>query len=591
MKTRKLILLFATALMMLAAGCKKEEKPGQLESIRFKQESYTIAENYLDLNLRKELETVPADIINTNKIEWAVSDESIATMNGSFLEPKRDGDVKVTATIQGKSATCNVKITIVEIEDFALEDFSVHINGTAEAPLTTTPSGISHSRFTWKTSDQSIATIDQAGTVTGVKEGTVTVTATANGKSRTCNLIVEKEPVDDITLSKSSINFTNVGDKEQLTATIIPEKAAYHKIVWSSSNTSVATVTNGLVTCTGAGDAVITATADGKEAKCTVSLQEIQATSISLTSNNDILDLQNKTKATITAQLTPSNANEKLLWEVIPEGSFSGSATITPASDGKSAVVSPNKAGNISVKISGKKTSATYKLKIAEAIGSVTDKCSNTYRTVKIGNQWWMAENLRCQKYGDNSESAGYYIPNALNFVTPPSSWFHYYCYYNENSTAIKGWSNYNKERIGVLYNWGAAVGLIRETASQSKTTDFSGNRQGICPDGWHLPKKSEWKTLSDYIDYNATKLMSDNGWYKGDGGDIYGFYALPSGLYANTNNDYIRTGYEAYFWSATPKDNNGSYSARIYNDDVLDWTYSHMVSKDKALSVRCVKN
>ena len=95
MKTRKLILLFATALMMLAAGCKKEEKPGQLESIRFKQESYTIAENYLDLNLRKELETVPADIINTNKIEWAVSDESIATMNGSFLEPKRDGDVKV----------------------------------------------------------------------------------------------------------------------------------------------------------------------------------------------------------------------------------------------------------------------------------------------------------------------------------------------------------------------------------------------------------------------------------------------------------------------------------------------------------------
>ena len=104
MKTRKLILLFATALMMLAAGCKKEEKPGQLESIRFKQASYTIAENNFDLNLRKELETVPADIINTNKIEWQVSDESIATMSGSFLEPKRDGDVKVTATIQGKSA-------------------------------------------------------------------------------------------------------------------------------------------------------------------------------------------------------------------------------------------------------------------------------------------------------------------------------------------------------------------------------------------------------------------------------------------------------------------------------------------------------
>lgn len=512
MKTRKLILLFATALMMLAAGCKKEEKPGQLESIRFKQESYTIAENNFDLNLRKELETVPADIINTNKIEWQVSDESIATMSGSFLEPKRDGDVKVTATIQGKSATCNVKITLVEIEDFALEDFSVHINGTAEAPLNTTPSGISHSRFTWKTSNQAIATIDQAGTVTGVKEGTVTVTATANGKSRTCKLTVKKIPVGNITLSESSIEFSEIGGTKQLTATIEPDNASYPDVTWKSSNTSVATVDdNGSVVCKGFGSAIITATADGESATCNV-----------------------------------------------------------------------------------------------ESIEGLKDCQGNVYRIVKIGTQTWMAQNLKCSKYDTQSERAGSYI----TYNSDESKKVPYYKdAANKSSWSLTDRKIYNMpelvSKLGYLYNFAAAVGFATEEEVNAHTAkDFTTPRQGICPNGWHLPTKAEWEALAKAIGgtYDSSnrsylnvgnKLKSESGWEENNGNDYYSFSALPAGY--SFSKDISEVGYRTRFaTSSSERAGDGTDNTVFFgvssHDSNLNWFWEYK-SRSEAYSVRCVKN
>ena len=598
MKVKSLIMIIASLALMMASGCKKEEKPGQLESIKFKQASYTIAENYLDFNLRKELETVPVGVIDTAKIKYVISDESVTAMNGNFLEPKRDGDITVTATIQGKSATCNVQITLVPLEDFSLEDFSVQVNGTAKAPLTTVPSGISYERFTWKVSNIAFATIDKSGVVTGLKEGTVTVTATAGDKSKTCTLTIEKVSVDNITLSKSNIEFTEIGSTEQLTATITPVEASYHKITWSSSNTSVATVLNGMVTCVGAGNAEITAAADGKEAKCSVTMPVIYVTSIKLTSDKDIVDVANMTKSTFTAELTPSNANEKIQWEVVTDfSSYSGDATITPSADGKSAVVIPTKVGPVHIKAYGEKTSTEYVLKLVSALGTVTDKCGNTYRTVKIGTQWWMAENLRCQRYGDNSGLAGVYILNALYFDTPPSNWYEYYCYYNTNSTVFQNWSDYNKDRVGYLYNWGAAVGLTSAAGAKGQTEDFSSIRQGICPDGWHLPTKAEWKTLTEYTGcggIGGSTIKSDNGWYKMNGVDKYGFYALPVGFFDyETTHDYKLSGEYAEFWSATANTNTQATCTLIFTepDGYPEYSYSWRNDKQRALSVRCVKN
>ena len=287
MKIKSLIMLIASLALIMASGCKKEAKPGQLESIKFKQASYTIAENYLDLNLRKELETVPANIINTAKISYAVSDESVAEMNSSFLEPKRDGNITVTATIQGKSATCDVKITAVPIEDFELEDFSVAVGGTEKALLNTTPSGISPSRFTWSVADHSIATIDQNGVATGIKEGETTVTAAVGDKVRTGKLTVKKTIVNEVTLSQTEVRFYKVGETLQLTATVKPDDASYPEITWSSSNASVVSVDqNCNLTAkkypSKNEPVTITAKADNQKTTCKVTLWPQQASKITL---------------------------------------------------------------------------------------------------------------------------------------------------------------------------------------------------------------------------------------------------------------------------------------------------------------------
>lgn len=487
MKVKSLIMIIASLALMMASGCKKEEKPGQLESIKFKQASYTIAENYLDFNLRKELETVPAGVKDIAKIKYVISDESVATMNSSYLEPKRDGDITVTATIQGKSATCNVQITAVPIEDFSLEDFSVQVNGTAKALLTTVPSGISHERFAWKLSNTSYATIDQSGVVTGLKEGTVTVTATAGDKSKTCTLTIEKVSVDNITLSKSSIEFTEIGSTEQLTATITPPEAAYHKITWKSSNTSVATVVDGLVTCKGYGKAVITATADSKTAECNVNSYE-----------------------------------------------------------------------------------------------TVKDCQGNFYRVVKIGSQKWMAENLKCTKYDSNSERAGVTLTTSESSTYAP--------YYTDNGI------------YGYLYNYAAAVGFATAEEAEKKEGEFSKPRQGICPDGWHLPSDAEWSTLAEAIggtyDSNnrkypnvGDKLKTKTGWSTNTGTDYYSFSALPAGQAYGSN--IMNVEYRTYFWTsssvktAIPSLETIYYSLLSLNGDLQKFWEVRSV----ALSVRCVKN
>lgn len=683
MKVKSLIMIIASLALMMASGCKKEEKPGQLESIKFKQASYTIAENYLDFNLRKELETVPAGVKNTAKIKYVISDESVAAMNGNYLEPKRDGDITVTATIQGKSATCDVKITAVPIEDFSLEDFSVQLYGTAKVLLTTEPNGISHERFTWKVSDESYATIDQSGVVTGLKEGTVTVTATADGKSRICDLTVKKKVVTDVKLSQTEARFYKIGETLQLTATVEPDDASFPEVTWTSSNPDIVSVDDkGLLTakkypkddnppiviiakadnvkaycyvtlwpqqatkillnavnytftevgesfdlyiwrvepaertledvyqwytmrgdtkvCSINGQAEILSTkltrvsitcnSPGKEtircmddwsgvyADCEVELPLIPITGISLSSTSTVRSLADG-KFTVSATVTPSNANEDIKWEVNSKFLGVGAATITPSKDGRSASVTPTQVGHIIVTASSSNASGQIDISIVENNGTVTDCQNNTYQTVKIGNQWWMAENLKCTMYSTNSEASGS-IKNFISSYSTNSYPPYYYLY--SSSSFWNSWSSKDKEKAGLLYNWAAAVGFDSESDAKAQTTDFSKRRQGICPDGWHLPTVAELTTLKNYVT-SYDDLAADS-WY---GNDKYGFYALPTCTYSPDKRDYSSNTKYCYFWSASAGSANSAKA--LYIKSALYDIYSQ--GKDGFYSVRCVKN
>ena len=215
----------------------------------------------------------------------------------------------------------------------------------------------------------------------------------------------------------------------------------------------------------------------------------------------------------------------------------------------------------------------------------VTDIDGNVYKTVKLGNQVWMAENLRTTRYADGTP-----IP-----LGTESSYDVAYRYYPDDNSA-------NVSDYGYLYNWAAVM-----NGSASSEANPSGV-QGICPDGWHVPSDAEWTELTNYVksqsqyvcgDYTgniAKALASETGWnsstYNCDVGNnpsannATGFSARPAGYY---NGDYRHFGNSAAFWSATQ---NYSYNA-YYRD--LSYDYANVYRddnfKDLGSSVRCVRN
>ena len=177
-------------------------------------------------------------------------------------------------------------------------------------------------------------------------------------------------------------------------------------------------------------------------------------------------------------------------------------------------------------------------------LGSMTDsRDGQVYRTVKIGNQTWMAENLN---YYDVSLDGRSWCFGAENSVTTP-----------------------NCAMTGRLYTWAATVGKAEDVCGYLHECDLdSGNIQGICPDGWHLPSKEEWSVLVNVVGGASVAgmvLKSSSGWDDlGNGSDDFGFSALPAG-FRNGNGSSDNDGIGAYFWSSTEYGNDAYYMYLFY--------------------------
>jgi uncharacterized protein (TIGR02145 family) len=189
-----------------------------------------------------------------------------------------------------------------------------------------------------------------------------------------------------------------------------------------------------------------------------------------------------------------------------------------------------------------------------------------TYKTVVIGTQTWMAENLN---YADSAA-----MPNLKG-----NSW----CYDNSADSCAK---------YGRLYTWTAAMDIASSYQYASATAVISTPHQGVCPAGWHVPTSAEWTTLVNFVSGSGTagtKFKSASGWYEdGNGTDAYGFSALPAGI-RSYYGGFHSVGFYAYFWSASEDDTDYAYYR------YLDYDYASMYTdyynKDYAFSVRCVQD
>lgn len=208
--------------------------------------------------------------------------------------------------------------------------------------------------------------------------------------------------------------------------------------------------------------------------------------------------------------------------------------------------------------------------------GQVTDFDGNEYPTVKIGNQEWMAENLKTTHYANGT---------SIPVVTNNNNWQDLSntdkacCYYNNNSN----------NDYGMLYNWSAASDNNSSGANPSGV-------QGVCPNGWHLPSSAEWSELKTFVaDFGyemkeALPLKSKSGWNNdGNGTDYFGFTALPAGYRDKTFGTFYDLSEAAHFWTASSYDYNSNYEIS-FNDNIDNITTIYS-STNNGYSVRCVKD
>ena len=205
----------------------------------------------------------------------------------------------------------------------------------------------------------------------------------------------------------------------------------------------------------------------------------------------------------------------------------------------------------------------------------VDDRDNQKYKSVKIGNQIWMAQNLN-YAYEQKTRSG-----SASSF-----------CYKNEPDSCGK---------YGRLYLWSAALDSAAQFSKDGEgcgnevVCEFEGKVRGVCPSGWHLPDTTEFRGLLNFVgDSSATKLKANEAWgvsYE----NPYGFSALPAGGYDYRDEDrsinphFDYAGGLTYFWSIVSRDHDDGYAlAMDYSSRYakLAWSYKY-----NARSVRCIKN
>ncbi len=205
---------------------------------------------------------------------------------------------------------------------------------------------------------------------------------------------------------------------------------------------------------------------------------------------------------------------------------------------------------------------------------TVTDVDGNVYKTVKIGNQWWMAENLKVERFNDSS-SVAFISVNSLN-----SDW---------QNLVEAAYTSLNDSQYGLLYNYAVVE-----------------NTKNIAPDGWHVPTDEDWKILEKEIGMSAEETQSlgwrgnkeaeiltslySAGWPEGAalfGTDEFGFNAKPGGCRV-FNGEINLQGNTSFWWTSSTDGNEGWYR---YIDANQTRIFRQHTYKGYGMSIRCVKN
>ncbi|MBR2225903.1 MAG: Ig domain-containing protein [Bacteroidales bacterium] len=312
--------------MALLTACNKQPETISVTGITLNPTSYELIEGE---SVTITATVSPSDAANKN-VQWSSSNPDIQVSNGKVTASFKPGAATtavngremlgkgtITAKTEdgGKTATCEITVfaKTIAVTGISMSEDCLFLTKGQSYTLkaTVVPDNATNKTVQWTTSDASVATVDQNGTVNAISSGNATITASAGDKSATCAVSVII-PVTSITLNKTSLTLEK-GSYEVLTATVSPQNATNKEVKWTSSDDAVASVDNGVVTAHKAGDATITASVADFSATCKVSVI-VPVTSISLSS----LELTMKVGETalLEATILPEDATDKtIVWD------------------------------------------------------------------------------------------------------------------------------------------------------------------------------------------------------------------------------------------------------------------------------------
>jgi uncharacterized protein (TIGR02145 family) len=210
---------------------------------------------------------------------------------------------------------------------------------------------------------------------------------------------------------------------------------------------------------------------------------------------------------------------------------------------------------------------------------NITDSDGNSYKTVYIGSQTWMAENLKTSKYNDGTS-----IPNVKDSLEWLKLTTGAWCYYDNDN-------KYNA-KYGKLYNWYAVDSI-------------SNGNKNVCPTGWHVPSDAEWKVLTDYLGGDSIgggkmKEVGITSWYSPNtlATNTSLFTGLPGG-YRKGNCNYcgdhsyegvcVFIGVRSYWWSSSELSGGNSWFRTLRSDE--GDVYRGGLEFKSGLSVRCLRD
>ena len=517
-----------------------------VESVSLDKTEYTF--NTIGNTLTLKATVLPADATDKS-VSWTSDKEAVATVDANGrVTAKGNGKATITATSkdQGKTATC--VITVAQwVTGISLDKTSITLNEGQEQTLipTVNPSNAADKSLNWTSSNTSVATVNAEGKVTAVSKGTATIKAEAkdgSGKYASCSVTV-KRIVSSIQLNKTSLvlyrGTSNVS--ETLTATISPSDASNTSVTWTSSDTSVASVSpSGVVTGKAKGKATITVTANddsGAQATCEVEVKQY-VTSISLNKTSLSLEIGDEVTLSVTSVL-PDNAHDKTYtW------SSSDSAI---ASIDNSGMVTAKAKGKATIKVTandGNGVNATCSVVVSpKCPEGAVDMGTTTAEGYKL---YWATSNLSASGLCANPQDYGDYFAWGETEPEENYSWSTYKWCNGSSSTLTK-------------YNTNSSYGTVDNKTVLEPEDDVAHVKLG---GKWRMPTDAEWTELSTkctwtwVTNYNGSgingrlvKATNGNSIFLPAAGFRYGTVLYDAGSNGNFWSSSLNTFYPYFAW------------------------------------------